>query len=73
MDETIDWSNWARSEINNIEGCRCLGPDRIGRNGTADFDPTRLTVNFGALGLSGVEAEDILKGLQDTSGNVRFI
>ncbi|MGI6586086.1 MAG: aminotransferase class I/II-fold pyridoxal phosphate-dependent enzyme [Gracilibacteraceae bacterium] len=61
LDETIDWSNWARSEINNIEGCRCLGPDRIGRNGTVDFDPTRLTVNFGALGLSGVEAEDILR------------
>ena len=61
LDDAIDWSNWARSEINDTEGCCCLGPDRAGRYGAVDFDPTRLTVNFGASGLSGTKAEEILR------------
>jgi len=61
LDDAIDWSNWARTEINDTEGCCCLGPDRAGRFGVVDFDPTRLTVNFGASGLSGTKAEEILR------------
>jgi len=61
LDDAIDWSNWARNEINDTEGCCCLGPDRAGRYGAVDFDPTRLTVNFGASGISGTKAEEILR------------
>lgn len=61
LDDIIDWSNWARNEINNIPGLYCLSPDRIGSYGVADLDPTRITVNFGALGISGAKAEAILR------------
>lgn len=61
LEGIIDWSNWARNEINNIPGLYCLGSDRIGRNGVVDLDPTRITVNFGAVGISGTEAETILR------------
>jgi arginine/lysine/ornithine decarboxylase len=61
LDEIVDWSNWARNEINNIPGLYCLSSDRIGRYGVADMDPTRMTVNFGAAGISGTKAETILR------------
>lgn len=61
LDDVIDWSNWARKEINNIPGLYCLDSDRIGRYGVADLDPTRITVNFAAAGISGTEAEAMLR------------
>ncbi|MDD3705454.1 MAG: aminotransferase class I/II-fold pyridoxal phosphate-dependent enzyme [Clostridiaceae bacterium] len=61
LDDVIEWSNWARTEINSISGCCCLGRDSMGRNGAVSFDPTRLTVNFGASGMSGTKVEDILR------------
>ena len=61
LDDVIDWSNWARNEINNIKGLYCLDSDRIGGNGVYDLDPTRITVNFGAIGISGTKAEAILR------------
>lgn len=61
LEDTIAWSNWARNEINNISGLYCLSSDRIGSYGVADLDPTRITVNFGAAGISGTKAEIILR------------
>ncbi|MEA4846446.1 MAG: aminotransferase class I/II-fold pyridoxal phosphate-dependent enzyme [Clostridiaceae bacterium] len=61
LDDVIDWSGWARNEINKISGLYCLGSDRIGKYGISDFDPTRITVNFGALGISGTKVGDILR------------
>ena len=61
LDDTIDWSNWARNEINGIPGIYCLDSCRIGKNGIYDLDPTRMTVNFGVAGISGTEAEAILR------------
>ena len=61
LEDIIDWSNWARSEINSIPGLYCLSAERIGRHGVADLDPTRLTVNFGTAGISGTKAEAILR------------
>jgi lysine decarboxylase len=61
LDDAIDWSNWARAEINNIAGLNCLNSDIIGKNGVSDLDPTRITVNFGAFGISGTKVEDILR------------
>lgn len=61
LDDIIDWSNWAREEINKIPGLYCLGSDRIGKYGVAEFDPTRITVNLRALGMSGNKVEAILR------------
>lgn len=61
LDGTIKWSNWARDEINKIPGLYCISGDRIGSRGVADIDPTRLTVNFEAAGISGTEADTILR------------
>lgn len=61
LDQTIKWSDWARGEINKIPGLYCISRDRIGSCGVADLDPTRLTVNFEAAGISGTSAELILR------------
>lgn len=61
LDDVIDWSNWARREINKIPGLYCLGPDKVGKYGISEFDPTRITVNFRAAGISGTKAEVILR------------
>jgi lysine decarboxylase len=61
LDDAIEWSNGARDEINSIPGLYCLGKDRIGKSGIFDIDPTRITVNFRDLSLSGVEADQILR------------
>lgn len=61
LEDAIAWSSWARNEINNIPGLYCLDSRRIGSFGIADIDPTRLTVNFSLTGISGTEAEAILR------------
>ncbi len=61
LEDTISWSNWARDRINNINGLYCLGSDRIGMHGTADLDPTRLTISFRDTTMSGTKAEAILR------------
>lgn len=61
MEDAVNWSNAARDEINKIDGLYCLGRDRIGKSGIFDIDPTRITVNFKALSISGTEADQILR------------
>jgi lysine decarboxylase len=61
LDDAIDWSNWVRNEINSISGLYCLDSGIIGKNGVSDLDPTRITVNFGAFGITGTKVEDILR------------
>jgi arginine/lysine/ornithine decarboxylase len=61
LEDAIAWSNQARNEINSIAGLYCLSSDRIGKYGIFDLDPTRITVNFSAAGMSGTSAEAILR------------
>ena len=61
LDDAIDWSNWVRNEINSISGLYCLDSGIIGKNGVSNLDPTRITVNFGAFGITGTKVEDILR------------
>lgn len=61
LDEIIDWSGEAREAVNRIDGLYCLEGGRIGRYGGADMDPTRLTVHFGGLALSGTDADRRLR------------
>lgn len=63
LDQTIEWCNWAREEINKIPGLYCINSDRIGSYGMSDMDPTRLTVNFKAAGISGTSAEEAIRNI----------
>lgn len=57
--ESIALANWARNEINKIDGLRSFGIED-GQPGFVDFDPLRLTVDVSGIGYSGYEVEDLL-------------
>lgn len=59
--ETLSLARWARDEINQIEGLYVPGKDLVGKPGFFDFDETKLTVCLRDIGLSGYEAERILR------------
>ncbi|MGB9553547.1 MAG: aminotransferase class I/II-fold pyridoxal phosphate-dependent enzyme, partial [bacterium] len=51
----------ARSELNRIEGLRCLREEEVRQIGDFYLDPLKLTVNFKESGISGIEAERRLR------------
>src|SRR5690606_4144713 len=56
-----------REELQRIPGIRCWGPDVVGREGIAGWDPTRLVLSVSGLGMTGLEAARWLRrqcGLQ---------
>lgn len=61
VERSIDLANEARAQINQIPGLYCFGREKIGQPGVFDFDPTKLTVTVKGLGLTGAEAERILR------------
>lgn len=61
LERAIDLSCWVRREINKIPGLYCFGEERIGSPGFFSFDPTKITVTVKGLGLTGAEAEQILR------------
>lgn len=58
--KAIELSNWARKEINKIDGLYCFGEEKM-TAGFYQLDVTKLTVTVKGLGLSGTEAEQILR------------
>ena len=50
-----------RRDINAIEGLWCFGREYMGAAGMTELDVTKLTVNVADLGITGVEAERILR------------
>ncbi len=52
---------WAREEINRVEGLYAFGRELVGSPGVFGFDETKLGINVRKLGLSGYEAEKILR------------
>ncbi|MCR4440881.1 MAG: aminotransferase class I/II-fold pyridoxal phosphate-dependent enzyme [Peptococcaceae bacterium] len=54
-------SVWAREEISKIEGLYVMGEEVLGQLGCYSLDPTKIVINVKALGLSGYEAEKILR------------
>ncbi len=50
-----------RQEIRRIPGLDCLGKENLGRPGFAGLDVTKITVSVAGLGLTGMEAEEILR------------
>lgn len=61
IEKSIDLANWTRKEINKIPGLYCFGEEKIGNPGVFDLDPTKITVTVKRLGLTGAEAERILR------------
>ena len=57
----IELAGWARAELNELPGVRCLGEEVLERDGVASFDPTRLTISSCDSGHSGYELETILR------------
>lgn len=61
VEKSIDLANWARQEINKIAGLYCFGEEKIGTPGVFQMDPTKVTVTVRGIGLTGAEAEKILR------------
>lgn len=64
MDSAVKLSERLRHEINNIVGLWCFSSDYLkgrGSSGAVGLDSTKLTVSVKGLGISGVQAEEILR------------
>ncbi|WP_163194440.1 aminotransferase class I/II-fold pyridoxal phosphate-dependent enzyme [Clostridium thermarum] len=60
LDRAIDLANYARSEINKIQGLYCFGDELIGNPGVYAIDPTKLTITCRDLGITGYDLDMIL-------------
>ena len=60
LDRTIELADYARKNINAIEGYYCFGEEVLAKKGAYAFDPTKITITCKDLGLSGYELERIL-------------
>lgn len=59
LSERLEMAEWARQEINKIEGLHSFGLEEA-QPGFIKFDPLRLTVDVSGIGLTGYEIEDLL-------------
>ncbi|CAM4287576.1 aminotransferase class I/II-fold pyridoxal phosphate-dependent enzyme [Saccharibacillus endophyticus] len=60
-ERALDFADYARSAINQIEGLYCFGEEILGSEATYDYDPTKITVQVRRLGITGYEAENWLR------------
>lgn len=58
---TVARSKALREAINEIPGLYCFGEEISGRPGVHAIDPTKITVTVKNIGLTGIEAEKILR------------
>lgn len=61
LHKCIEYSNMVRYKINNDTPLYCLDYDKIGNHGIYDIDPTRITICVKGGGMSGREAEKLLR------------
>lgn len=61
LTRTLAAAGLARERINRCAGLYSFGKEVIGRPGICDTDPTKVTVNVSGLGLSGRQADRILR------------
>ncbi|MBW7473595.1 aminotransferase class I/II-fold pyridoxal phosphate-dependent enzyme [Paenibacillus oenotherae] len=59
--QAIELAQYARREINSIEGLYCFGEDILGDEATYDYDPTKVTIHVRHLGITGYETENWLR------------
>lgn len=61
LDEVLALAKWAREELNRVDGLYVFGEDIKGQPGCFDIDPTKIAINVRNLGISGYEAERLLR------------
>lgn len=61
LESTIQLCQRTREELNEIKGIYVMGSEIEGTEGCYALDPTKLAINLRGIGLSGFEAEKLLK------------
>lgn len=61
MTRTIRLARRLRDGVNAIDGLFSFGRERIGQCGIYDFDETKVTVTVSSLGVTGSQAEEVLR------------
>ena len=70
---TVQYAEYARSEINKLGGYYAFGNELCDNNAFFDFDKTKLSVHTRDIGLAGIEVYDILRddyGIQIEFGDI---
>ncbi|OAB33847.1 aminotransferase class I/II-fold pyridoxal phosphate-dependent enzyme [Paenibacillus glacialis] len=57
----IDLAQYAREEINKIDGLYCVGKEILGGEATHNIDLTKLTIHVRHLGITGYDTENWLR------------
>ncbi len=65
FEKVVSLSDYARCEINRLEGFYAYGKEKINGDTIYDFDETKLAVNTLGVGLAGIEVYDILRDEYD--------
>ncbi|GGN96156.1 aminotransferase class I/II-fold pyridoxal phosphate-dependent enzyme [Saccharibacillus kuerlensis] len=60
-ERALNFADYTRSAINQIDGLYCFGEEILGSEATFDYDPTKITVQVRRLGITGYEAENWLR------------
>jgi arginine decarboxylase len=61
LDQTIELAEKARQAINQLKGLHCLGAEIQQNASVGDWDPTKLVIRVSELGLTGYQAQEILR------------
>jgi arginine decarboxylase len=65
LSKALTLARWARGEINDIEGLRCLGKQDVIERDMGDLDETKLTINVSGLGMTGYQVSQALNSEHD--------
>ncbi len=63
--KVVNMAEYAREEINAIEGYYAFGRELINGDSVFDFDPTKLSIHTRDIGLAGIEVYDLLRDEYD--------
>ncbi len=65
FNELVKMAEYARGEINKIEGYYAFSKEMVNKDDIFDFDTTKLSVHTLDIGLAGIETYDILRDEYD--------
>lgn len=63
--QVVKMAEYARKEINRINGCYAFSRELVNGDSVFDFDVTKLSVNTLSMGLAGIEVYDLLRDQYD--------
>ena len=72
-DKTIQYADYARSEINQLGGYYAFGSELVNNDSVYAFDSTKLSIHTRNIGLAGIEVYDLLRddyGIQIEFGDI---